>query len=63
MKITELRDKTDQELSRSLAELRDKVRDLRFKIAARRLTDVREVRESRKAIARILTVIRSRKSS
>jgi len=63
MKITELREKNDKELDRMLAELRDKVRDLRFRIAARRLTDVREVRETRKAIARILTVRRSRREN
>ncbi|MEY4722597.1 MAG: Ribosomal protein [Candidatus Parcubacteria bacterium] len=63
MKIKELRDKTDQELDKLLAELRDTVRDLRFRIAARRLTDVRQVREAKKAIARVLTLRRSRKEA
>ncbi len=63
MKTSELREKSDQELDRLLAELRDKVRDMRFKIAARQLSDVREVREARQAIARILTLKRSRRSA
>lgn len=56
MKMTELREKTDRELDRMLAEIRDRVRDMRFKIAARRLTDVRDIREARKDIARILAL-------
>jgi ribosomal protein L29 len=63
MKTSELREKSDQELDRLLAELRDKVRDMRFKIAARQQSDVREVRETRQAIARILTLKRSRRSA
>lgn len=63
MKISELREKTDIELDRMLAEYRNKVRDLRFKVAARQLTDVREIRETRKAIAQILTLRRSRRKA
>jgi large subunit ribosomal protein L29 len=63
MKIMELREKTDQELQRMLAEQRNKVRDLRFKVAARQLADIRDVREAKKAIARILTVMRSRRTA
>jgi large subunit ribosomal protein L29 len=63
MKISELREKTDIELDRMLAEHRNKVRDLRFKVAARQLTDVREIRETRKAIAQILTLRRSRRKA
>ncbi len=59
MKMKELREKTDRELDRLLAELRDKVRDMRFKIASRQLSDVRDVHDARKAIARILTLRRS----
>ena len=59
MKISELREKSDVELDRMLAENRNKVRDLRFKVAARQLNDVREIREARKAIAQILTVKRA----
>ena len=60
MKIAELRDKTDNELDRTLAELRDKVRDLRFKVASRQMTAVRNIRDAKRTIARILTLKKSR---
>ena len=63
MKISELREKTDVELDRLLADSRDKVRDLRFKVAARQLADVRDIREARKLVAQILTVKRSRRKA
>lgn len=63
MKIKELRDKTDVELDRLLSETRNKVRDMRFKVAARQQTDVREIREARKVVAQILTIKRSRKAA
>ena len=59
MKIKELREKSETELDRMLAESRNKIRDMRFKVAARQLTDVREIREARKTVAQILTVKRS----
>lgn len=60
MKISELRDKSDNELDRLLAELRNKVRDLRFRVAGRQLTDVRDIREAKRTIARILTLKKSK---
>ena len=63
MKISELREKSDVELDRMLAELRNRVRDLRFKVASRQLNDVREIREARQAIAQILTLKRSRRKA
>jgi large subunit ribosomal protein L29 len=59
MKISELREKSETELDRMLAESRNKIRDMRFKVAARQLNDVREIREARKTVAQILTVKRS----
>jgi len=63
MKISELREMQDSGLDTMLAEQRDKVRSLRFKVAARQLSDVREIREARKAIAQILTIKRSRRKA
>lgn len=63
MKISEVREKSDAELDRMLAELRDSVRDMRFKVAARQLTDVRNIRQARQSIAQILTVKRSRRKA
>ncbi len=63
MKISELREKSEVELDRMLAENRNKIRDLRFKVAARQLNDVREIREARKAVAQILTLKRSKRKA
>ena len=63
MKISELKEKSDIELDRLLSELRNRVRDLRFKVASRQLNDVREIREARKAVAQILTLKRSRRKT
>lgn len=63
MDIKELRDKTDVELDRLLVELRNKTREQRFRIAARQLTGVRQVRDAKKTIARILTLKKQRSGS
>jgi len=44
-----------------LASSREKIRDLKFKIASGQLKNVREVRETKKTIAQILTLLRQRK--
>lgn len=62
MKIKELREKSDIELEKTLAESRSGLQDRRFAIAGRRLKRVREVRDIRKNIARTLTLIGERKS-
>jgi ribosomal protein L29 len=56
MDIKELREKTAVELERLLAQARNRMRELRFKVAAKQLTDVREIRETRKLIAQIMTL-------
>jgi large subunit ribosomal protein L29 len=61
MEIKELREKTDEELRKLLVEFREKMRNLRFKIASKQLKNVREMYATKKTIARILTVIRERK--
>ena len=57
MTIKELRQLSDTEVQRLLSELREQLRDMRFKAARRELKDVRDVRETKKTIARILTLI------
>ena len=58
MKIRELRRKTIQELQQTLIELRDKLRDLRFNLAQGKVKNIREIRETKKDIARILTLLK-----
>lgn len=61
MKMKELQEKTEQELHKLLAETRDAVRILRFKIAAKQTGGVREIRKERKLIAQILTLLSQQK--
>jgi len=57
MEIKELKNKSEAELQKLLAETRDKLRELRFKDANRQLKDVREIRIARKDIAQIMTFL------
>ncbi len=63
MKISELRDKTEHELSTLLQEAREAVRAARFKVATKQLKNVRDIRAQRRLIAQILTLLRVRKQS
>ena len=58
LSLQELKNKTAAELRVHLAEARERVRDLRFRVAQDSHKDVREVREVRQMIARILTLLR-----
>ena len=55
MKAKELQKKTEPELQRMLLELRAKLQQLRFDLAGGKVKNVREIRNTRKDIARILT--------
>ena len=59
MKIKELKTKTEQELELSLGELREKLRKMKFDLAEKKLKNSGEISDTRKTIARILTLIRS----
>lgn len=61
MKPKELREKTDIELEKLIADERRKLHDVRLKVRADQHKDVREVRESRTLLARMLTVLREKK--
>lgn len=58
MKIKELRRLSLSELQKKLIESREKLRDLRFKIASKQVKNIREIREIKKTIARILTLLK-----
>ena len=58
MKSTELRQKSREELQKLLEEKREKLRILRFDLASGKVKNVREIREIKKDIARILTMLR-----
>jgi len=61
MKIKELREKNIEELKKILAEKQESVRKLRFDISSKQIKNNRDLRNSKKDIARILTLINESK--
>jgi len=61
MKVIELRKKDKKELEKSVHDLRKKLSDLRFKFSSGKLKNVKEINNSKKEIARILTILREAK--
>ncbi len=61
MKITEIRKKSKSELRKLLDGSKDKLRLLRFDLSAGKVKNVREIREVRKRIAKILTILKEAK--
>lgn len=57
MTIRELRAKNEAELTRTLASMREQVRDLRFKIYSKEVKNNHQLKALRKDIARILTIL------
>lgn len=57
MTFKELTQKTIKELHKLLSESREKLRELRFKDGNKQLKNVREIRQVRKFIAQIFTLI------
>ena len=63
MDLKELKKKTTSELHKFLAEVRDKLRDLRFKDENKQLKNVREIRVIRKTISQVLTLLNKKETS
>lgn len=57
MKIRELHQKSKEELPKLLQEKRSRILSLRFDLAGGRVKNIRELRSTRKDIARILTIL------
>lgn len=57
MKMNELKKKNEKELQTLLASERAKLLEISFKDASRQLKNVREIRETKKSIARIMTML------
>ncbi len=60
MKIVELRQKTKGELEKILADNRERLRQLRFDLAAGKVKNVREIHLLKKDIARVLTLLKQK---
>lgn len=61
MDLKELKKKNEMELKKILEQMRDKLRDLRFKDANKQLKNVREIRTTRKIISQALTLLHKSK--
>lgn len=60
MDFKELKVKSENELHRLLADLRNRLRELRFKDASKQLKNVREIRQSKTTVANILTLLNNK---
>lgn len=60
MKIKEVRELSDEELSDKMQELKEELFNLRFQQATGQLENVMRIRDVRHSIARVKTVIRER---
>lgn len=60
VKVKELRDMTDAELHKKLADTKDELFRLRFQSATGQLDNPMKIQEVRRRIARLKTVIRER---
>lgn len=57
MKAKELKNKSKEELEKIFNESCTKLQELRFKVANKQLKNVREIRDLRKTVARIKTLL------
>jgi len=62
MTTKELRAKSEKQLQNLLAESRDKLREMRFRVAQRQLKKVRDIRVVKKEIAQIMTILKEKRS-
>lgn len=58
MKLRELRIKTEKELKGIPVSLGEKLRELRFNLAGGKVKNIREIRQTKRDIARILTLLK-----
>jgi len=58
--IDDIRSLNDGDLSEELDSTQKELMNLRFKVSTMQLTNVREINNTKKKIARIMTVIRER---
>ena len=62
MNIKEIREKSNDELLKTLDEFKSELFDLRFEKATGTVENPMRIRELRKSIARIMTVLKERES-
>ncbi len=57
MKIKDLHQKTEKELNELLIESRYKLGKLKFDLSSKKIKNIREIRDLRRDVARILTIL------
>lgn len=62
MKTRELRKRSKEELEKILRDEREKSRQLRFDLSSGKVKNVQEISETKKEIARVLTILREQKT-
>ena len=62
MKIYEIREMKDEELVKRIQDEQDNLVDLRFQHELKNLTNTAKLRQTKRDIARMLTVLKERKS-
>ena len=58
----ELENRTPNDLQQVLKDSRQKLQELRFKVASKQLKNIREIRSVRQTIAHILTILQRRRA-
>lgn len=61
MDLKELKTKDQGDLQKLLDATREKLRDLRFKDSNKQLKNIREIRDAKKLVAQILTLLNKKK--
>lgn len=61
MKVKETRKKTKQELEKSVFDLRKKISDLKFNFSSNKLKNVKEIKNAKKELARVFTILNENK--
>lgn len=59
MKTRELRQKSQEELEKAMQEKRNHLLSLRFDLSGGRVKNIKEIREIKKDVAKILTLLKS----
>ena len=62
MKANELRDMTTEQLTAKLGELKEELFNLRFQLAVNQLDNPHKITDVKHDIARVMTVLREKKS-
>ncbi|MCH8244650.1 50S ribosomal protein L29 [Patescibacteria group bacterium] len=63
MKAKDLQKRPTADLKKTVRELQDKLRELRFDLTAGKVKNIKEIRSTRREIARIYTIVCQKENS